>query len=119
MGELINLFWKKEAQLGKVIDFVGPAQDVPKILLDYDVVSVKGFPASGTFKAVEQAENWLVENGYGLGPMQRDAPRGIAKDVDYIAKWRNISPDEYSRLDGVMLPAPEFREGGATILFFR
>lgn len=73
----------------------------------------KHFDADGTFGAVTNAQNFLKENGYSVGSMQRHAPIGVAKgDVD-ISKWRNLGPD-VKDLDGVMV-SDSFREGSVTV----
>lgn len=75
------------------------------------------FEPAGTFGAINDARQWLKNEGYEIGSMQGDAPIGFAKGVSYIAKWRNISPNEWKYLDGVLI-SEDFREGGVKILFF-
>ena len=59
----------------------------------------------------------VAEMGYDIGTMQRDDPRGLAKNTD-IEKWRNIPMSQYPRLEGVVL-CDDNRNGGegAIILF--
>lgn len=76
------------------------------------------FEPKGTFQAFYAAENYLKELGYATGSMCRNEPIGFKHGVSYVAKWYNLSKDDKEQLDGVMLPEPEFREGGAVILFF-
>lgn len=80
-----------------------------------DQLEVK-FEPSGTFGALNQAQTWLHENGFSYGSLCRDMPVGIVKGDALIAKWRNLSPRDRKRLDGVLLPSPEFREGGCRIV---
>lgn len=90
---------------------------IENFFVDY----IKRFPSSGTFKAIWAAVKFLEDRGYGVGPMQRDAPRGFA-DIEkygYISKWRNMEDEEKNFLSGVILPDPEFREGGAVVVFFK
>ena len=82
------------------------------------VVHEVSFPAGGTFDAIGKAEDYLKDLGYARGSMSRDEPIGFAQGVDYIAKWYNIGREDRARLDGVIIPEPEFREGGVRILFF-
>lgn len=63
----------------------------------------KTFTSELEFEAMRQAEDWLLENGYAVGSMQRDAPRGILKDADsYVPKWRSLDYAERENLDGQM-----------------
>ena len=86
--------------------------------LNRPVVHEVSFPASGTFSAIGKAEEYLKDLGYARGSMSRDEPIGFAQGVDYIAKWYNIGKEDKAKLDGVIIPEPEFREGGVRILFF-
>ena len=54
----------------------------------------KVFDKTGDFAAFQEAENYLKENGYSWGSMQRDDPIGIMKGDYDIAKWRNLSAKE-------------------------
>lgn len=74
---------------------------------------VKHFPATGTFEAWMAAKAFLEEHGYQVGSMQRAEPIGVAKDADYISKWRNLGED-VRQLDGVLV-SDDFREGGVTL----
>jgi len=82
------------------------------------------FPSTGTseekaFDAVIKAEKYVVENGYQYGSMCGDMPIAIANDsVEYIAKWRNIDPSEYSKMHGVMVCNPDFRNGDVGVAIF-
>jgi hypothetical protein len=96
-------------------------------IADFKVYSVKKFPKidvaneDDTFGPITAAEDWLKQNGYIKGSMQRDAPIGFAdaSKYNYISKWRNMNPKDWESLDGVIIPDPEFREGGAILLFFK
>lgn len=65
--------------------------------------------------------------------MQRDEPIALVKNTNenveavecqdgvirrYLPKWRGINSDDVKLLDGVLLPMPDFREGGVQVLFF-
>ncbi len=77
-------------------------------------------PADGTFQAFYTAEALLKEMGYITGSMERQSPIGFAPkaEFDYISKWSNMNSEERLLLHGVMLPDPDFREGGVVIVFF-
>ena len=85
---------------------------------DREVVHAIKFEPDGTFKAISEAEVYLKELGYGVGSMCGDAPMGFVYEADYVAKWKNLSATERNTVDGIIIPEPEFREGGALILFF-
>jgi hypothetical protein len=85
---------------------------------DREILHVVDFLPSGTFGAIREAETHLKELGYCTGSMCRQEPIGFAYGVDYVAKWYNLDSSDKALLDGVILPLHEFREGGATILFF-
>lgn len=73
------------------------------------------FKNDGTdFSGITSAETWLHEQRYSTGSMQAGAPTGIAKGDMYIAKWRNISRNEYSCLDGI-IEAGDYRNGNVTV----
>ena len=73
----------------------------------------KVFNEEGTFKANYAAEEWLTENGYSYGEMQRFYSRGIVKGQTYIAKWEHYSEAERGCFDGLM--TGNFREGPVTV----
>ena len=75
------------------------------------------FSASGTFKAFYSAETYIKDLSYSVGSMCMNEPIGFKHGDCYIAKWRNLSKEDREKLDGVILPEQEFREGGAVILF--
>lgn len=63
----------------------------------------KVFQGNGeTFSALYQAEKWLRENGYSVGPTSIDGPQGVAKGDIYIPKWRNMTRKQISKLDGTL-----------------
>ena len=82
------------------------------------VVHEVSFPAGGTFDAIGKAEDFLKDLGYARGSMSGGDPIGFAQGVDYIAKWYNIPKEDRARLDGVIIPEHDFREGGVRVLFF-
>lgn len=85
---------------------------------DREILHAVEFVPKGTFAAFYAAEKHLKELGYTVGSMSRDEPIGFAQGFDYVAKWYNIPKEEKVKLDGVIIPEPDFREGGALILFF-
>lgn len=87
--------------------------------LGREILHKEEFPAAGTFKAYYAAEQRLKDLGYTVGSMCGPEPIGFADsdNYHYVAKWYNISREEKSMLDGVMI-SPGFREGGVTLLFF-
>ena len=89
------------------------------IYLGREILHTETFPPAGTFKAYYAAEERLKELGYTVGSMCRDEPIGFADEdkCGYVAKWYNIGREDKGKLDGVMV-SNDFREGGATIVFF-
>lgn len=63
----------------------------------------KIFDEQGEYAAMHAAEKWLETNGFSVGPMQRDAPRLIAKGEAVPNKYRNYDDDEIEAFDGVMI----------------
>lgn len=63
----------------------------------------KEFEANGDFGAYYAACEWLKQNGFSYGSMQRADPMGIMKGDWDIAKWRNLSVKDKKSLDGDML----------------
>lgn len=72
-----------------------------------------------TFGAYYEACKLLKSEGYTTGSMCRDEPIGFAnaKQYDYIAKWRNISPAERKLVDGIMT-SEDWREGDVKITYY-
>lgn len=114
----IKLFEKFSSFLGEGAKEKHASQLQGKFWEDRKIEHAVEFDPNGTFKAFYAAEEYLKELGYAVGSMCRDEPIGF-KHGDYrIDKWYNLSSEDKEQLDGVMLPEPEFREGGAVILFF-
>lgn len=88
-----------------------------EIMFGRFVVDEIVFDACGTFEAIHQAENHLAKEGYTVGCLCNNEPMGFAKGVNYVAKWRNIDPNDYPRLNGVII-SDDFREGGVKIVYF-
>ena len=84
------------------------------------ILYTEHLPAAGTFQAYYNAESYLKDMGYITGSMESQAPIGFAprNECDYISKWSNMDSSDRLRLHGVMLPEPDFREGGVVIVFF-
>jgi hypothetical protein len=73
----------------------------------------KTFEGDGTtFSAKNEAENWLTENGYSYGSSCVGCPQGVVKGDAYIAKWKNMTPKERSRMHGTLEAG---REGPAVL----
>lgn len=82
-----------------------------------NITDAEYFEASGTFGAINAARDYVTRLGYATGSMQIDMPIAIAKDVRYISKWDNLGKD-LEKIQGVIIPMPEFREGGAAVILF-
>lgn len=82
----------------------------------------KTFPHTGAdFSGLNAAQAWLRRRDYAVGPMQRDAPIGVAHQTPgqkiNIGKWRTISKKEKRELDGQITPvAGDFRTDDARIV---
>ena len=98
------------ADLDFILSFIPGKKDVAEVL----------FKSKGTFTAITMAEKFLAKKGYRIGSMCGREPIAFAKSnqIDYIAKWKNISTDEYHKIDGVILPDTDFREGNSIVYFF-
>ncbi|GFM49014.1 hypothetical protein K5D38_04860 [Pseudomonas cichorii] len=73
----------------------------------------KTFSNPGTFKALWAAQEWLQQNGYSYGSTCREMPIGILKGDYVIAKWKNLTQQEISELDGDL--QGDMREGPITV----
>lgn len=72
------------------------------------------FNQKGTFDALYAAEAWCRENGISFGASCCTGPTGLLfGKLDWIAKWRNLTPKERSELHGTM--SGDFREGPVII----
>ena len=85
---------------------------------DREILHGVKFMPDGTFGAISSAEVYLKDLEYAVGSMEGSNPIGFLYEAASISKWGNLSEDDRLRLDGVIIPDPEFREGGALILFF-
>lgn len=84
-----------------------------------EIAGAHYFKSTGTFTAVNTATKFLEKIGYSVGCMQCDAPIAVAKGNDmYISKWYNLGEDK-NKIDGVIIPDPEFREGGTAVILFK
>jgi hypothetical protein len=85
------------------------------------VKSVKEFtPDAATFSAYNKATAALKDECVTIGSMCRYEPIGFADSATYgyVAKWKNISPTEYSGLAGVIVSS-DFREGSVFLVRFK
>jgi hypothetical protein len=92
------------------------------------------FKASEDFRAIHLADEFLKDEGYVHGSMNRDMPMLVVKgDGDteiktrhpgeeryaVITKWDRLSPNQYDQLDGIIVTDKEgFRDGGVFVLLF-
>ena len=86
-----------------------------------EIAGGKHFPAANddNFTASNAADEYVEKMGYSKGSMQQDAPIALSKgEGNYISKWWNLG-DDVLKIDGLILPDPEFRDGGATVIFFK
>ncbi|MEM4260887.1 MAG: hypothetical protein QXG00_06625 [Candidatus Woesearchaeota archaeon] len=84
------------------------------------VIKTKIFKPSGTFKAILNALKFLVNAGYSYGLMHGNDPIAIAKGRNiFIPKWYDLKPADIKKIDGVIIPMPEFKNGGAKIVFYK
>lgn len=58
---------------------------------------------SDPFCATNAAAEWCCASGYGIGPMQDGAPRGMLRGDIIASKWRNLGAAERNALDGVLI----------------
>lgn len=65
------------------------------------------------FPTETTAQKALSSNGFRLGALQRDDPRGIMHGDFIIMKWRNLDAKDKDELHGVYVR--EFRDGPVTI----
>lgn len=70
------------------------------------------------FSAYYEATNHLKDMGYSMGSMCGSEPIGFSGEYEYIAKWRNIDVEDREKLDGIIIPLNDFREGACSIIFF-
>lgn len=60
------------------------------------------------------AEAWCAANGISVGQSSATGPTGLLfGEYDWIAKWRNLTPQERADLHGTM--SGDFREGPVVI----
>lgn len=76
------------------------------------------FNESGDFQSYYKACEWLKENGYSYGSMERGEPIGLMKGDFNISKWRNLRPFEREKLDGIMT-SRSFRESSVKITIYK
>ena len=71
------------------------------------------------FSWLNAACNWLSENWYSYWSMQWSAKVWFKKWKCYIGKWRNLSSQNISDLDGYITSTRWFRYGEAEIVFYK
>jgi len=75
-------------------------------------VMIARFESTEDFEAESQAEKFMDKNGYKIGSMCCDEPIACAKNVSYIAKWRNIDRAEWPMVQAVIV-SENMRNGPA------
>lgn len=71
------------------------------------------------FEVAGMVEEQAVKLGFKIGPLCMDEPRAMSAKADYIAKWWNIPPSDYPKMDG-MAVCDDWRNGTeAMIIIFR
>jgi hypothetical protein len=72
------------------------------------------FNQTGTWAALDAARSWCREHGISVGQSSATGPTGLLfGKFGWIAKWRNLTPDEREALHGTM--DGDFREGPVVI----
>lgn len=72
------------------------------------------FNEVGTFQALRAAEAWCNEHGISVGQSCATGPTALLFGTyDWIAKWRNLTPQERDEVHGTM--DGNFREGPVVI----
>ena len=69
------------------------------------------------FVAIGEAEKLATAYGYQIGSMCRNEPIALAKNANYIAKWKNINSDEWPKIEGLLL-SDDFRNGSVYLVEF-
>ncbi len=72
------------------------------------------FTKPGVFQALYEAEAWCRDNGFSKGSLCGSEPVALMRGDVLIAKWRNLTKPERSRIHGTMT-SPDFRNGPVTI----
>lgn len=83
-----------------------------------EIIHAIEFKPGGTFYALSAATVYLKDLKYNVGTICSNYPIGFAYGYEYINKWPYLDPHIKEKLDGIIIPQPEFREGGALIIFF-
>jgi hypothetical protein len=74
-------------------------------------------PLSDGFDAYNAAVKFLKELDYTVGIMCSPHPTAFARNVDYIAKWKNLNSHDKERIEGVIV-ADSFRSGSVYVVIF-
>ncbi len=87
--------------------------------LGREIVKQITIKLEGTFQSFYAAEGKLKQAGYTVGSMCGGEPIGFAdaEKYNYISKWRNMTSEEHTKLDGVMI-SNDWREGSVDIIWF-
>lgn len=88
--------------LGKKISDI--KELIPNLNFDsMNGINHKTIVAMDSFNSENDAINTLQRNGWSVGRMQGDSPRGIKSDNYDIMKWRNLSTEDKEILDGILI----------------
>lgn len=74
------------------------------------------FRCSGDFAAMHEAEEFLRDHGFSVGPAQGNDNRGIMFGPYAIAKWHNLNAQDQRAPHGVM--AGNMQDGPVTVMIF-
>lgn len=88
-------------------------QDVDKIAKVAKKTSrfLKSFNDAEDFVALHNAVEYMKAKGYSVGRLCRDEPIACVRgQISYIAKWYNISMEEWPRIDALIV-ADDTRNG--------
>lgn len=66
------------------------------------------------YDACRAAELWCRENGYSVGFMSGNDPRGLVAGRVHVAKWDTLTDDARKKLDGIM--TGDMRNGPVRVL---
>jgi hypothetical protein len=90
-----------------------------KTVIGKEITEVKHFEkTSDDFSALHSATKYLEKLGYVVGRICLDYPIAAAYNVNYVAKWINISNQEKKLIEAVIIPKDDFRNGSASVLIF-
>jgi hypothetical protein len=83
-----------------------------------EFVFTRKFWQPGDFAGMHEAERYLAERGFSVGPQQGNENRGIFYGATnyVIRKWRSLDAKERAAVHGIL--AGNMRDGPVSILIF-